>query len=687
MKLCLLLVLAALVPGVSITARGADASALPTLTTARQVFELSREEAARGYPVRLQGVLTFHAWALSFFQDDIGAIYINNLDPKLYSGAQVVVEGWSAPGRTHPIVTGRNGRDAGIRLTGQVQWPQPVKVPGSALNEDRYDARWVSVSGKVTKLARIRDGIIMNLLSDGVVVPAVVPHWPQNWALPGYLNDLPVTVRGVVSRKLSQQNEVLGSVLCVPLLDMVEADPDAMDKLFKQPRETYLSLYQYQSWENPLVRIYGQVEFVRSGLGFFMLVDGINNVWVQTSLSGQLTPGGFVDVVGRIDSIDQRALLMDAYFRPDKSGTVHKPWDTQVSEINEDKHGNLIQVEGRLVAQQSSIAEDSLVLENHGVNFLARLFHDSDGQLPRLQPGSLLRLSGICVTKHMPQSESLPATFGFQLWLASPVDVKLIQLPPWWTVERVFLLCGVILCLGLLAAGWAALLRRQVAKQATVIASQREREAVAQERTRIARELHDTLEQELVGIGMHLNFVSKRMAKSSPEVEQVLSAAQKMVSHSQVETKRSVADLRADELDRADLPDAMEELVKPLLAAAGSTAFHLNVEGSRHRLDGILEHYLLRIGQEAVANAIRHGHAAKIEARIGYGVDEVVLEVRDDGCGFDTAGALTMASGHFGLLGMEERVNKLRGRLRIDSRPGAGTVVSVTVPLKENPAK
>ena len=687
MKCCLLLFLAVWVPGVFITARGDGASALPTLTTARQVFELSREEAARGYPVRLQGILTFHDWVLSFFHDDTGAIFINNLDPKLCSGAQVVVEGWSAPGRTHPIVTGRNGRDAVIRVTGPVQWPQPMEVSGAALNEDRYDAQWVSVSGKVTKLARIRDGIIINLLSAGVVVPAVVPHWPQNYALPGYLNDMPVTVRGIVSRKLSQQNEVLGSVLCVPLLDMVEADPDAMNKLFKQPRQTYLSLYQNQTWENPLVRIYGQVEFVRPGLGFFMLMDGKNNVWVQSSLSRHLTPGDFVDVVGRIDSMDRRALLVDAYFRPDKSGIVHEPWDTKVSEINEDKHGNLIRVEGRLVAQQSSISGDLLVLENQGVNFLARMFQDGDGLLPRLKPGTLLQLAGICVTKHMPQSESVPVSFGFQLWLASAADVKVIQLPPWWTVERVFILCGIILCLCLLAAGWAALLRRQVAKQATAIASQREREAVAQERARIARELHDTLAQELVGIGMHLDFVSRRMAKSSPKVKQVLSAAQKMVSHSQAETKRSVADLRADELNRADLPDALEELVKPLVAACGSTEFHLKVEGSRHRLDGILEHHLLRIGQEAVANAIRHGHAAKIEARIGYGVNEVVIEVRDNGCGFDTAGALTMASGHFGLLGMEERVNKLRGRLRIDSRPGAGTVVSATVPLKEKSAQ
>ena len=161
--------------------------------------------------------------------------------------------------------------------------------------------------------------------------------------------------------------------------------------------------------------------------------------------------------------------------------------------------------------------------------------------------------------------------------------------------------------------------------------------------------------------------------------------ARTMIRHSQAETKRSVTDLRAAELESTDLPTALEGLLQPLVAAAGSAQLHLDVQGTPQRLERVVEHQLLRIGQEAVANAVHHAHAEKIEVRLCYRQREVVLEVKDNGRGFDTNQALAIASGHFGLLGLRERANKLQGRLRIESQPGAGTLISVTVPVNGPP--
>jgi signal transduction histidine kinase len=107
----------------------------------------------------------------------------------------------------------------------------------------------------------------------------------------------------------------------------------------------------------------------------------------------------------------------------------------------------------------------------------------------------------------------------------------------------------------------------------------------------------------------------------------------------------------------------------------------MEVQGTPRRLEAVTEHHLLRIGQEVVANALRHAQAGKIEVLVCYRESEVMLEVKDDGRGFDTKQALDISSGHFGLLGLRERANKLGGKLRIDSRPWAGTAVSLTVPL------
>jgi signal transduction histidine kinase len=528
---------------------------------------------------------------------------------------------------------------------------------------------------------------MLDLQSDGVLVRAAVPRWRQNWVLPGYLRGLPVTVRGVVSRKpVSLEDGAMAeqTVLCTPSLEMIEVASAGLDKLFKRPSVAYTNFFQFTTWEKPLIRIQGQVRFARPGLGFFVLMTG-GIVWVQTSAPGKLAPGDMVDAVGWLDVFDGRPLLTDATFRVDKPGKLTFRPSRKASEIKVDlsasNHGTPISVQGRLIEQQRSVSEDSLVMEDQGVMFLARLLHDGGAQLPVLERGMRLRLAGMCVAKRMPLQENLPSTFAFQLWLSSPADVEIIERPSWWTVRRVFGLCGVLLFLGLLAAGWAALLRRQVARQTAVISSQREREAVSQERARIARELHDSLGQELVGIALQLDSAALRLREAPKQAEAALNTARSMVRHSQAETKRSVADLRAGELDSTDLPTALEELLQPMIAAVDSPPLHMEVQGTPRRLEAVTEHHLLRIGQEVVANALRHAQAGKIEVLVCYRESEVMLEVKDDGRGFDTKQALDISSGHFGLLGLRERANKLGGKLRIDSRPWAGTAVSLTVPL------
>lgn len=674
----------------------AEAAALPTLTVVRQVSALSESEAARSYPVRLRGTLTFHDWELSFLQDASGGIFFRNIEHLVPAGTEVEIEGFTQPGRTIPIVTGPGprGGQARIRSLGTSQWPEPVRLAAGALDQGIYDARWVSVRGVVTNVARVRDGIMLDLLSDGLLVQAAIPRWPQNWALPGYLRDQTCTVRGVVARKPVPLDGDLGptkTVLCVPSLEMVEIAPEGLAARFDRPRQTYQKLFPSSSWDKPLVRIYGQARFARPGQGFYLFMENTANVWVQTSAPGKITPGDFVDAVGWSEIFDGRVVLTDAVFRLEKSAPPAPRLTLTVSDIESDTvgyHGAAITVEGRLVEQQRNLAEDSLVVEDRDILFLVRRpLLDGSKSLPVLERGTLLRLGGVCQTKRLPLQENMPATFAFQLWLTSATDVEVLQLPPWWTVQRVFILCGAILILGLLAAGWAALLRRQVARQTAVIGQQREREAVAEERARIARELHDSLGQELVGIALQLDSAAARITESPQQAERALDMARMMVRHSQAETKRSVEDLRAHELSSTDLPAALDELVQPLIAATGSAQISLKLEGPPRRLAGIMEHHLLRMGQEAIANAVRHAQASRIEVRVRYDEREVMLEVKDDGRGFDPSEALATAAGHFGLLGLRERANKLQGRLRIESKSGAGTLISVTVPTEGDSRK
>lgn len=691
MKRCPLLVLVAALLGLPL-GRAAEAPALPTLTSVRQVTELSPEEAARGYPVRLRGVITFHepTWFLNFIQDATGGVYLRNFDSAVRAGSEVEVEGFSAKGEILPIIVGRDEGQARVRSLGPGQWPPPIAPAVALLSGNAYDAQWVSVPGTVTAVVRAHDGVMLDILFDGVPIRAAIPRWPQSWALPGYLRGQQISTRGVLARSAPTPDGAAAKrAIYLPSQEMIELAPAALAGLFERPRETFNRLFETEMPRDPpLVRIYGQVQFASPGHGFFVLMEGGGSVWVQTSAPGKLAPGDFVDAVGWLERFDQRPLLTEACFRRAEPSTLAAPWlwsATNVTAEPDRSHGAAITVEGRLVEQQRSLNEDSLVLEDQGVMFLARLVQPGSERLPEFEPGTRLRLTGTCVAKRLPLVENLPPTFAFQLWLTSPAEVQILKRPAWWTVRRIFWLCVVILLLAVLAAVWAGLLRRQVARQTAVIGSQLEREAVAEERARIARELHDSLGQELVGIALQLDSAAARLPESPQQAERALTVARMMIRHSQAETKRSVTDLRAEELESTDLPTALEGLIQPLVASAGSAQLHLDVQGTPRRLEGVQEHQLLRIGQEAVANAVHHAQAERIEVLVCYREREVVLEVKDNGRGFDANEALAIASGHFGLLGLRERANKLQGRLRIESQPGAGTLISVTVPVNSPP--
>jgi signal transduction histidine kinase len=130
-------------------------------------------------------------------------------------------------------------------------------------------------------------------------------------------------------------------------------------------------------------------------------------------------------------------------------------------------------------------------------------------------------------------------------------------------------------------------------------------------------------------------------------------------------------------LEQSDLPSALSETAKRL-AADSSIQAQVQVSGSYRQLGRALEDNLLRIGQEAITNAVKHSRAQHLRVELSYVSDYVRLRVQDDGCGFDRT---TPHNGHFGLVGMQERVKQLGGHLAIQSRPQEGTEILVEVPL------
>jgi signal transduction histidine kinase len=203
--------------------------------------------------------------------------------------------------------------------------------------------------------------------------------------------------------------------------------------------------------------------------------------------------------------------------------------------------------------------------------------------------------------------------------------------------------------------------------------------AVLVERSRLARDIHDTLAQGFVGISLQIEAVGKMMDKSPTAAKQHLELAQSLITHSLSEARRSVWDLRAQALESADLATALSDEAKRLTAGTSVRAeFH--VTGAPRPLPATVESNLLRIGQEAMTNVMKHAKAERILIELAFEPKQVGLRVKDDGCGFESQGGTASADGHFGLIGMRERATRLRGKLAVESRPGAGTEIRVTAP-------
>lgn len=205
--------------------------------------------------------------------------------------------------------------------------------------------------------------------------------------------------------------------------------------------------------------------------------------------------------------------------------------------------------------------------------------------------------------------------------------------------------------------------------------------AVLAERNRMAREIHDALAQGFVGIGLQLEAMEKALAESPQMAKRHLEIAQRMVSYSLAEASRLVWDLRSPILESGNLAEALSEIARRL--TSGTTVqVEMRISGSPRRLAESVESNLLRIGQEAITNAIKHARPRRIDVELSFEPQRVILRVKDDGCGWDLAGNDLLArNGHFGLLNMSERAKQIKGQLAISSRPGEGTEVKVAVPI------
>ncbi|MEU6644048.1 sensor histidine kinase [Saccharomonospora sp. NPDC046836] len=203
---------------------------------------------------------------------------------------------------------------------------------------------------------------------------------------------------------------------------------------------------------------------------------------------------------------------------------------------------------------------------------------------------------------------------------------------------------------------------------------------VLDERQRMAREIHDTLAQGLAGVLTQLQAAEQTMEKPST-LRRYLANAMNLARDSLTEARRTVHAVEPAVLAEARLPDAISEVTRRWSEMSRIDAV-LTTTGDPRPMHTDIEVTLLRAAQEALANVAKHAKASRVGLTLSYMEDLVTLDVRDDGVGFEpnVKRANGSTNGGFGLAGMRQRVQRLAGRLDIESEPGGGTAISASLP-------
>jgi signal transduction histidine kinase len=654
--------------------------AVEVVRSAAQLRAMSLTEAKKGPPVEMEVVVTFvdHSRGMLFVHDGANGFYVSASEVVAKSEWLVVGRKLRVLGTTHeggflPTVNAKELIDLGTGTLPRA----PLQSQRESMLAPTMDSQWVEVEGVVKRVAEENAGVTLCLQVGELRLPLELPrnaNFDSRPKLPVYLLERQVRVWAVAGTQFNEQRQMSGRMLYLPgfeFLTLLEAEGSAVTVPLRRVDELLLST-------SPLderVRVRGVVTHALPEQTLFLRGDG-GSMRIDSALTPHFKPGTMIEAEGCVTFLPFRPGLNAEKLTELAKGEPPQSWPLDYAQDRRSgEQFELVTLDTTYVDIMQTSLGARLLCRSGEVVFEARLPPKVHEEF-KLEPGMRLRLCGICELELDNHFGIARFTKVFSITLRSAQDLVVLQTPPYWNNSRLLVLLAVVCGVGLLFATWAWLLRRKVAEQSAIIERQTSARATLEERQRIARDLHDTLEQELSGVAMLLDTTSQQFETGDGEPEQTLGLARQLLRHSREESRTTIRDLRSVAIEQMGLVSAMEAALRPLAESAGMK-FDFATSGGVMRLLGTVEITFLRIAHEAVANAAKHSCGSRVMVRMAYGTDELKLEVDDDGTGFSPKTAANDVHGHFGLTGMKERAVRLGAVLRVDGQSRSGTRVSL----------
>jgi signal transduction histidine kinase len=661
------------------------------------------------------------SWDGEFFvQDASGGIFVVNHDTTRppAPGDVVAISGVSRPGSYAPTISRPH-----FNILGTAPLPKAKPVTIERLMSGDEDSQRVEISGIVRTAQMSGNVLAVELVSGGYRLRAFAPVG-TNVNLQSLVGAR-LLLRGTaaVAFNASLRHFITVALFVPQLADFMIEEPADGDP-FNEAVTPLNGIAQYRRDSSPGNRVHvkGVVTYQRPGEDLF-LQDDTGGLQVKTTQPLAVVPGDIVEAVGFPAVANFLPVLEDAIFRK----TTEPRTNLQPQSVTTDgllkglHHASYITLKGQLMerlvnninqASNGPNVRTTLVLQDTNFFFTAEKdTAEANSFLAAIPLGSLVEASGICLL----ESGDDGKTKSMRLLLPTSHDIRIIKKASWLTPAHLLASLAVVFVILLVAISWTVMVsknnlvlkslvqakeaaqrelqqthdqlevkvRERTAQLKVEMTARKESElqfrAVLTERTRLAQELHDTLEQTMTGIALQLDMVANLFIRSADSARHHLKLARNLMRQSQVDLRRSVWALRSRATEQFNLTNALGTTCRQI---AGGAGIRVEVEtvGEIYSLSEIAEENLLRIGQEAVTNVVKHSGATLAKIELVFGPQKVGLQITDNGKGFIPETRAGPKDGHFGLLGITERTERLGGQVQITSAPGSGVSIKVEIP-------
>lgn len=718
---CLLMLLAA--------PAGAQIATNGPLTNAIDVLSLPGE-TAWGHPALIRGVVTAAEpvtvsrpnWEGRFFvQDATAGVFVeatNRLQPA--PGDFVEVKGTTHPGGFAPFVCSAEWTKLG---TAPLPPAKPVLI--EQLMAGIEDSQRIEIAGVVRSFYVEAPLTIYELASGGFRLRVYTPEPPSTNS--AELIGATVRVRGTASTFYSfELRQLITIELHVPFKSDFIVVKRQSQTPFAEPFLPLSALGQYQNGRElgERVHVKGTVTGQRLGEDLFIR-DAHSGLHIKTRQDIPLEPGAVIEAVGFPNFNHYLPVLEDATVRQiEEPPEKPEPWQVPIKKLQAGvRHADLIRLTGKVLGREERIqaagdggkplSQTILTLQTDGALFTVEGVSTAPNHaLQQIPVGSQIEVDGICFMRIDAEGKRE----ALNILLPAPQNVRVLRKPDWLTPERLLVSVAVLLVVLVVAINWIVMVQKRnralkVLIQEKVKAQQElqqshdllewrvaertkqlkvemtaRKEADVQfkatlaERTRLARELHDTLEQNLTGIGLQVDTAARLVGRNPEASERHMGLVRSLMTQTQLELRRSIWDLRSRELEQFDFANALEFSAQKITEDTG-LKLKIEITGKPCALSEITEENLLRISQAAITNVIKHARATRVTVQLQFAETELALVISDDGLGFVPEHNPGAAEGHFGLIGMAERAKRMLGDIKVTSQPGSGTRVEIRIPL------